>query len=84
MLLFFMFLRKERNSIWLANAVIAELIPPEGVEERLARTLHEKMEHLDPRGETWDSLSERDKDFYRCCIERILVSGLVKVVSTME
>jgi hypothetical protein len=61
-----------------------EILSPEPSEERLARLLHKKMEHLDPRGETWEGLTERDKVFYRSCIDVLITSGLVKLVSTKE
>jgi hypothetical protein len=54
-----------------------EVFFPENVEERLARVLHAKMEHLDPRGEIWEDLTERDKTFFRCCVEALLTSGLI-------
>lgn len=43
--------------------------------ERLAEVLHWKMEHLDPSDEglSWAELDENDKDYYRLCIEAILV-----------
>lgn len=42
---------------------------------KLARILHEKMEHLDPGscgGSSWDELPERDMEYYCLCIEEIL------------
>lgn len=59
------------------QAKVGEVIAPEDLRERLARVLHAKMEHLDPRGEVWENLTERDKGFFRCCVEAILTSGLV-------
>jgi hypothetical protein len=56
----------------------SEILPPDALEDRLARVLHLKMEHLDPTGKfVWESLTEREKTFYRCCIQAILCSGLV-------
>ena len=39
----------------------------------LARRLHWKMEHLDPTDRPgWAALTERERDFYRLCVEAIL------------
>lgn len=44
--------------------------------EPLAKRLHSKMEHLDPCfGDEWDALSEVDKDFFRECIEFVVLHG---------
>jgi hypothetical protein len=51
----------------------------EDVSEALSKILHRTMEHLDPRGEAWSDLTERDREFYRYCVEALLVSGLVVV-----
>jgi hypothetical protein len=47
----------------------------DGLELNLAKTLHETLEHLQP-SETpdWALLSERERDFFRICIKRILVT----------
>lgn len=40
---------------------------------RLARRLHWKMEQLDPtESSEWEALSERERDFYRHCIDAVL------------
>lgn len=52
-----------------------EVLLPESIEERLARVLHAKMEHLDPRGEIWEDLTERDETFFRCGVEALLTTG---------
>jgi hypothetical protein len=55
-----------------------EVLGPESLEERLARLLHAKMEHLDPTGKpVWEGLTEREREFYRCCVDTILCSGLI-------
>jgi hypothetical protein len=43
--------------------------------DRLAHRLREKLEHLDPSLDAveWESLSERQRDFYRLCIEDVLL-----------
>ena len=38
---------------------------------KLANALVWKMEHLDPCGLDWETLSEREKEFYQLCIEYI-------------
>jgi hypothetical protein len=41
--------------------------------ERLARELHWKMEHLEPMdAPDWEMLSDRQRQFYRACIEWVL------------
>ena len=41
--------------------------------EGLAMVLHAKMEHLDPTEDPdWRMLTERQRDFYRICIESLL------------
>lgn len=43
---------------------------------RLARQLHWKMEHLDPTEDgDWDCLSDRKREFYRLCVEYLLLVG---------
>jgi hypothetical protein len=38
----------------------------------LARRLHEKMEQLEPtEDDDWENLSERQREFYRLCVESI-------------
>lgn len=59
----------------MALADGAEVLPPEGKIDKLARALFDKMEHLDPSEEGdagWDGLNEHEKDFYRTCVETIL------------
>lgn len=43
--------------------------------EVLAETLHRKMEHIDPspEGSKWSAMSELDRDFYRSCVEAVLL-----------
>ncbi len=42
----------------------------------LARELHFKMEHLDPTEDAdWEKLSERHRDFFRCCIRHLMLYG---------
>lgn len=42
--------------------------------EKLARRLHDKAEHLDPTDDDlWDAMSEDRRDFYRLCIEWLLL-----------
>ena len=49
----------------------ADLTPDEV--EKLAASLHERMEHLDPTFEDdWTRLSEHRKEFYRLCVEWIV------------
>lgn len=53
-------------------------IPREGPIEALARELHWKMEHLDPSDNPgWDELTDHDKNFYRCCVEWLLMEPKV-------
>lgn len=66
------------------SAPLAEVLLPDTVEERLSRLLQEKMEHLDPSGKKWETLTEREKVFYRCCIDTLIASGLVRLASTKE
>jgi hypothetical protein len=42
--------------------------------EKLAERLHWKMEYLDPGSdeETWSSLSEHAREFYRICVRDLL------------
>lgn len=41
--------------------------------EPLAERLHFKMEHLDPCMGDWETLTEDDKDFFRQCIEYVVL-----------
>lgn len=43
--------------------------------ERLAIRLHDRMEHLDPtlNGSKWGDLSDHEREFYRLCIEDLLM-----------
>jgi hypothetical protein len=54
----------------------SDVLPPENSIEQMARILREKMEHLDPT-ETgdlaWEELREWDREFYRLCIEEIML-----------
>ena len=44
--------------------------------ERLACRLHWKMEHLDPTEDgDWACLSDRNREFYRLCVEDLLLVG---------
>jgi hypothetical protein len=36
-----------------------------------------RLEHLDPRGEIWEDLTERDETFFGCGVEALLTSGLI-------
>ena len=40
--------------------------------DKLAGELVWKMEHLDPSDLDWENLSDRERHFYRMCIEHIL------------
>ena len=44
--------------------------------ERLAKRLHWKMAHLDGDVESWDELSERDRDYYRLCVRALKTDRL--------
>ena len=56
------------------KAVSKEAGAPGERVERLARVLHWKMEHLEPTDRPdWVTLTEREKDLYRLCIEAILM-----------
>jgi hypothetical protein len=54
--------------------IVGELIGSREVAiEELARTLHSKMEHLEPTEDfDWDRLNERQQEFYRLCVEGLL------------
>jgi hypothetical protein len=58
----------------------APLSREEAIRE-LARTLHSKMEHLDPSdGPEWEALTERQREFYTLCVKAVLFEGeLVRV-----
>jgi hypothetical protein len=59
-----------------AIEITPEILPSYGAIERLAQSLREKMEHLDPTetGDlSWEELRERDREFYRSCIEDVLL-----------
>ena len=45
--------------------------------ERLAVRLHDRMEHLDPtlNASAWNNLSDHEKEFYRLCIEDLLMDN---------
>lgn len=46
------------------------------VEMKLAKRLHETMEHLDPSSDaSWDALSEREREFYRLCVDALIEDG---------
>lgn len=46
--------------------------------EHLATVLHDKMEHLEPTEDgDWECLSERQREFYRLCVKRLLVERTV-------
>lgn len=52
------------------------IIIPSGdeVTERLAEVLYLKMEHLEPAdGLPWSCLGNREREFYRSCVESVLV-----------
>jgi hypothetical protein len=40
--------------------------------ERLAETLHDEMEHLDPIGSDWHTLTDFDREYYRSCAGHML------------
>lgn len=54
-----------------------ELMPKDDPVGILARQLHWKMEHMDPSDNEdeweWDGLTELQKEFYRACINAVLV-----------
>jgi hypothetical protein len=51
--------------------------------EGLARVLHREMERLDPTGKPdWQKLTEREREFYRSCIDALLCTSEVSIVST--
>ena len=54
--------------------VIARLqSPDEAMIEAQAVALHAKMEHLEPTFDSeWEALNERQKEFYRLCVEALL------------
>lgn len=43
--------------------------------EALAERLHRTMERLDPSGSDWSALSSYEREFYRTCVEEILVGA---------
>lgn len=44
----------------------------DGLIDKLANDLFWKMESLDPSGLSWDALSDRDRVFYRLCVEHLM------------
>jgi hypothetical protein len=49
----------------------------DGSVDRLAEVLHAKMEHLDPTdGPSWVCMSEHDREFYRACVEAVLIAAM--------
>lgn len=43
--------------------------------DRLAIYLFEIMENLSPDGNSWDTLEDADKKYYRICIERLVMKA---------
>lgn len=41
--------------------------------ERLSKRLSEVMEHLDPVGKRWESMDEHERDYYRVCVQAIVL-----------
>jgi len=43
----------------------------------LGKRLHNRMEHLDPSlgDDGWEALSEREREFYRLCVEDMLAAS---------
>ena len=55
---------------------IANVDVSEAAVERLANRLHDKMEHLDPTEDgEWACLPDRKREFYRLCVEDLLLVG---------
>ena len=53
---------------------ISSLARDGAIDDQLARILFEKIEHLSPTDlPAWELLNEGQKEFYRCCVEALLV-----------
>ena len=54
----------------------------------LARTLYEAMERLDPSSAedplSWESLPERDREFYRHCVRAMLADDEIVLAALSE
>jgi hypothetical protein len=57
------------------RSLVVSAVRSESLTEHLAQVLHAKMEHLDPgAGPPWACMSEYDREFYRACVESVLVA----------
>ena len=53
-----------------------ENLSREGAIGELAKVLHWKMEHLDPTEKPdWENLTDREREFYRLCVQAIFNEG---------